>query len=202
MGRRRKRKGALVWLARRPLLVLSLCLGAWCAWRFGSPGWAALGLLLYPVWWGLSLSWRRVNPRSKLHASPTSVYGYPRAGGGFVYIGITITGREATRWAEHEDKWWAPQAAGPPIVLARYPDRYKALTREALLIRRHRPIGNTMHNRLQGWRVLTSPRYLLRIGEFADPRRRRDALEAATVLSWRYRTELRLHELTRKRATT
>ena len=55
-----------------------------------------------------------------------------------------------------------------------------------------------MHNRLQGWRVLISPRYLLRLGEFRDPRRRRDALETAAVISWRYRTELWLYETTRK----
>lgn len=197
MGRRKKRKGALGWLRRHPLLAISTCVACWCAWRLGSPGWASVGLLPAPAWYGASLGWRKVNPTSKLHALPTSVYGYRGANGEFVYIGITVTGRETTRWAEHADKWWSPQAVGPPVVLARYPDRYKALTREALLIRRHRPIGNTMHNRVQGWRVLLSAKYLLRLGEYRDPRRRRDALETAAVISWRYRTELWLYETTR-----
>ena len=198
MGRRRRRKCVVAWLARRPLLVLSACLAGWCAWRLGSPGWAALGLIPAPAWWAVSLSWRRVNPRSKLHALPTVVYAFYNRLGALIYVGITLAGREEKRWSEHaEDKWWWPQVARREVI-AHYPDRYKALTREALLIRRHRPAHNVMHNRLQGWRVLISPRYLLRLGEFRDPRRRRDALETAAVISWRYRTELWLYETTRK----
>lgn len=182
-------------MAAHPLLVLSACVAGWAVHRYGSPGWASVGVLPGAFWYGTGLAWRRVNPTSALHALPTSVYGFPFADGrkGFVYIGITVTGRELTRWGEHDEKWWRSRAAAP-MVLARYPDRYKASTREALLIRRYRPVGNTMHNRLSGWRALFSIRYVLRLGEFRDARRRRDAREAVAVLSLRYRCELRVCE--------
>jgi predicted GIY-YIG superfamily endonuclease len=182
------------WIRHRPMLCLAILIGGMGAHLFGSPWGSLLGFLPALLGYTASTSLRRINPKSKLHTAPTTVYGFRNSARKLIYIGITRSDRLSTRWAEHADdkKWW-PQVAAKEI-LATYPDRWKALTREALLIRRHRPMHNTMHNRIQGWRIYTSPTYLLRLGKYRDPRRRSNAREVAAVLSARYRLELWMYE--------
>lgn len=88
---------------------------------------------------------RRRYQRASVSPGPTNVYALTGALGDYLYIGVTVAGREWERWAEHTSKPWFHEVQDK-FVMRTCNTRKEALSLERHFIKTLRPRYNKVHN--------------------------------------------------------